>query len=279
MCEVAIIGAGELGGAIAFQLARLDAARTVRLIDESGTIARGKALDIAQAAPIVGFSTTVLGATTLFESAAARILVIADQAAHEPGHDESLGFLRRLTQLSSDSIVVCAGAGQRELVEVAARERLRPRERILGSAPEALASAMKALVALEANGSPADVSLTVLGVPPDQTVVPWEDATIAGTAMTRVLSDTALRRLGARIALVWPPGPVALAAAAALVVQGILGRVRQRVSVFIAPDDSQGRRTRAAALPVYLGWEGIERIDSPALTAHDRVALENAMTL
>jgi len=279
MCEVAIIGAGELGGAIAFQLARLDAARTIRLIDESGSIARGKALDIAQSAPIAGFSTTVVGATTLFESAAARILVIADPVINERGHSDELGLLRRLTQLSSDSVIVCAGAAQRELVEVAARERLRPRERILGSAPEALASAVKALAALEANGSAADVSLAVLGVPPDQTVVPWEDATIGGTAMTRVLSDTSLRRLRARSALLWPPGPVALAAAAALVVQGILGRARQRVSVFVAPDDSQGRRTRAAALPVYLGWEGIERIDSPALTTHDRVALENAMTL
>jgi len=277
MCEVAIIGAGELGGAIAFQLAKLDVARTVRLLDESGTVARGKALDIAQSAPIEGFSTRIVGASSLFESAAARVLVIADSAAGADG--EPLALLRRLSQLSTESIIVCAGAGHRELVEDATREGLRTRQRILGSAPEAAASALKALVALEANGSPNDVSITVLGVPPDQFVVPWEDATINGTPLARVLSDVASRRLRRQAELIWPPGPLALAGAACRVVEGILGGMRQRVSAFVAPDDSQGRRTRAAALPVYLGCDGIERIDPPALTVHDRVALENAMVL
>lgn len=276
MCEVAIIGAGELGGAIAFHLAKLDAARTVRLLDESGTVARGKALDIAQSAPIEGFSTRVVGGSSLFEAAAARILVIADSAA-EPY--EPLALLRRLSQLSTESIIVCAGAGHRALVEDATREGLRARQRILGSAPQAAASAIKALVALEANGSPRDVSITVLGIPPDQLVVPWEDATIDGTPLARALSDVSRRRLRRLAELIWPPGPLALAGAASRVVTGILGGMRQRVSAFVAPDDSQGRRTRAAALPVYLGCDGIERIDPPALTAHDRVALENAMVL
>jgi len=277
MCEVAIIGAGELGGAIAFQLAKLDVARTVRLLDESGAVARGKALDIAQSAPIEGFSTRIVGASSLFESAAARVLVIADSAAGADG--EPLALLRRLSQLSTESIIVCAGARHRELVEDATREGLRTRQRILGSAPEAAASALKALVALEANGSPNDVSITVLGVPPDQFVVPWEDATINGTPLARVLGDVSSRRLRRQAELIWPPGPLALAGAACRVVEGILGGMRQRVSAFVAPDDSQGRRTRAAALPVYLGCDGIERIDPPALTVHDRVALENAMVL
>jgi len=279
MCDVAIIGAGELGGAIAFQLARLDAARTVRLVDESGSAARGKALDIAQSAPIEGFSTIVVGGSSLFEAGAARVLVIADSAAAPWAHEQCLRLLRRLAELSPGSIIVCAGADHRTLVEDAVRERLRTRERILGAAPEAVASALRALVALEANGSARDVSLTLLGVPPAQTVVPWDDATIGGTPLPRALNETALRRLRRQADLIWPPGPVALAASAAVVVEGLLGRGRRRVSVFVAPDDGQGRRTRAAALPVYLGCEGIERIDAPALTAHDRVALENSMML
>ena len=277
MCEVAIIGAGELGSAIAFHLARVDAARTIRLIDESGTVAEGKALDIAQSAPIEAFSTRVAGAASLFESAAARIVVIADSTA-QPAAD-SLSLLRRLSQLSTDSIIVCAGAGHRLLIEEGTREGLRPRQRILGTAPEAAVAALKALVALEANGSPNDVSLTVLGIPPDQMVVPWEDATIGGTPLARVLDETSRRRLRRQAELIWPPGPLVLAAAASRAVEGLLGRSRQRLSVFVAPDDSQGRRTRAAALAVYLGCDGIERVEAPALTAHDRVALENAMVL
>src|SRR5919202_11188 len=97
MREVAIIGAGELGGAAAHVMARRDVARSIVLVDESGTV-----------------------------------------------------------DLKID------------------------RRRLFGSAPEALASGARALVALALNGSPRDVALSVLGVPPSQTVIPWEDATASG---------------------------------------------------------------------------------------------------
>jgi malate dehydrogenase len=243
-------------------------------------VAEGKALDIAQSAPIVSFSTRVAGATSLFEAASARVLVIADRTDNgEWQGAEGLALLERLNQIAPDRVVVCAGAQQRDLVERGARELSIPRERIVGSAPEALAAALKAFVALESNGSPQDVSLTVLGIPPGQTVVPWEDGTIGGLAIARVLSEPARRRLAARTLALWPPGPIAHAAAASAAIESILGRSRQRISAFVAPDDTFGRRARAAALPIYLGCEGIDRVESPALTVHDRVALENAMTL
>ena len=61
MQDVAIIGAGELGGALAHVLARRDVASTIRLIDETGGVAAGKALDIMQSAPIERFATRVVG--------------------------------------------------------------------------------------------------------------------------------------------------------------------------------------------------------------------------
>ena len=50
-------------------------------------------------------------------------------------------------------------------------------------------------------------------------------------------------------------------------------------SCFVAPDDSSGRRTRAAALPVRLDAGGLAAVVLPELNARDRVALENAMLL
>ncbi len=87
--------------------------------------------------------------------------------------------------------ILCAGAAQRDLVERGARELHFAREKLFGSAPEALAGAVRALVALETNGSPSDVALTILGVPPSQIVVPWEDAAIGGFAATRMLDEPA----------------------------------------------------------------------------------------
>ena len=54
MRDIAIIGAGELGGATAHALARSHVATAVLLVDDRGRVAEGKALDIMQAAPIEG---------------------------------------------------------------------------------------------------------------------------------------------------------------------------------------------------------------------------------
>ena len=51
------------------------------------------------------------------------------------------------------------------------------------------------------------------------------------------------------------------------------------LSCFVAPDDSMGRKTRAAATPVRLGWQGITAFEAPPLTGRDRVALDNAILL
>jgi malate dehydrogenase len=276
----AIIGAGELGGALAHVLARIDLVSTIRLIDETGHVAEGKALDIMQAAPIEGFATAVCGSTDLTTAAGAPLIVLADRSdGSEWQGEDGLLLLKRLSQLGTRSVVLCAGASQRELIERGVRELRFARERLFGSAPEALAAAIRAVVALETNGSPDDVALTVLGVPPSQVVVPWEEATIGGFAATRILDGTALRRLAARVAPLWPPGPHALAWAAAKAAEAVLGRSRRTVSGFVAPDDSNGRRARAAALPLRLGEAGVLGDELPPLSVHDRVAFDNAVLL
>jgi malate/lactate dehydrogenase len=280
MHEVAIVGTGELGGALAHILARLDLLTTIRLIDESGSVADGQALDIMQASPIEAFATKVYGSTDLATAAGAALIVVADRAGLGEWEGEGgMAMLARLSRVASRSLILCAGAAQRDLVERGARELHFAREKLFGSAPEALAGAVRALVALETNGSPGDVALTILGVPPSQIVVPWEDAAIGGFAATRMLDQSARRRISARIAPLWPPGPYSLAWAAAKAVESAVGRSRRIVSAFVGPDDTGGRRSRAAALPVRLGPEGIVQVITPTLTVHDRVALENAMTL
>lgn len=280
MREVAIIGAGELGGALAHALARRNVARTIRLIDEKGRIAEGKALDIAQAAPVEGFAASLSGCTDIMTAAGAAVIVVADRAggAEWQGED-GLMLLGRLTRLAPASVIVCAGATQREIVERGVRELHIPRAGILGSAPEALAAGARALVALELDTSPSDLALSVLGVPPGHIVISWEDATLCGIALARMCDEPARRRLRARIAALWPPGPFSLGAAAAKVIEALCGRSRRLACCFVAPDDSAGIRTRAAALPVRLGPGGVVETVLPSLTGAERVALDNAMML
>jgi malate dehydrogenase len=280
MRDVVVLGAGELGGTLAHVLARSDAASAVRLIDDAGQAAAGKALDIMQAAPIEGFATRVDGHADVAAPHAARVVVLADRArGGEWLGDEALLILKRIRGSAESSVVICAGASQREIVERGVLELGYHRERLFGTAPEAFAGALRAIVAIESNRSPREVALTVLGVPPAQIVIPWDEATIGGLLATSVLDETTRRRISARVVPLWPPGPTTLAAAAAKAIQSVFGGSRQSVCAFVAPDHSAGRRVRTAALPVVLGPHGIARVENLGLNAHDRVALENAIAL
>src|SRR5436189_4979806 len=145
MQEVAIIGAGELGGALAHVLARTDVARSIRLVDETGSIASGKALDIAQAAPIEGFATQLSGTTDVATAAGASVIVVADRAGGGGPHaDEAAQFAKRLARLAPRAVQLWAGASHQDVIDRATRELHLDRTRMFGSAPEAFASGARA---------------------------------------------------------------------------------------------------------------------------------------
>ena len=280
MDQVAIVGGGELGGLLAHVLARRNIASDIRLIDDNGRAAEGKARDIAQAAPIEGFASSVSGSADVSVVAGASVVAMADPfGAPAWQSDGALLLLKRIRDFAPQALIVCAGASHCELVGRGVRERYVSRTTLCGSAPEALAAGVRALAAIEANGAPSDVSLSVLGIPPDHIVIPWEDATVGGFALTRVLSEPVRRRLDGRVAALWPPGPYALASAAAKVIDAMLGGSRRIVTCFVAPDDSAGTRARAAALPVRLGRAGVIDVALPELSVRERVRLDNAMML
>ncbi len=278
MRDIAIIGAGALGGALAHLLARRNAAATIRIVDDHGRAAEGQALDIMEAAPIEQFASRVTGSASLAAAGGADVVVVADRfGGTEWQGDEGLALLTRLLELAPSSIILCAGASQRDLVDRGVRELHIDRRRVIGSAPEALASGARALIALALNRSPGDVAVTVLGNPPAHIVVPWNDASVGGDRLTNVIDDAGRRRLAARIAAMWPPGPLALAAVAGKAVDAMLGGTRTAQSAFVGPETAGGERMRTAALPVTLGPDGVDQILVPKLSVADQVALDTAI--
>src|SRR4029453_7635745 len=150
MQDVAIVGAGGLGGNLAHVRAERDTVRSIRLIDSAGSVAAGKALDIRQASPIEQFATDVSGVTDISYAAGSTVIVVADRAGQgEWQGEEAMLLLKQLSQLGRSAIVLCAGASQRELVERGVREHRYSSQRLFGSAPEALAPALRALIGLQ----------------------------------------------------------------------------------------------------------------------------------
>lgn len=286
---VAIIGAGELGGAIAHAVATRDRVRRVLIADAAGKVAAGKALDIQQSGPVLGFHTTLDGTDDMSRITGCSVCVIADRAGqtssesrNEEGRkewqgEEGLAMLTRLAPYLGEAPIVFAGAAQADLILLAAREARIPRGRLIGSAPEGLVSAIAAIVAMEAQCSPGEVSVTVLGTPPGRLVVLWSEASIGGYAIDRVLSQVQLTRLAARTARLWPPGAYTLGAAAAGTVDAILQSSRRSFSVLTVLDGEFGVRNRVGALPALLGPAGVVSTRAPALTTRERVLLETAL--
>ncbi len=162
MSLVAIIGAGEIGGAAARALASRSRVDIVRLIDEKESVAAGKALDLMQAGPICRIGYARRRPQRIWRRHPARrpscwpTRSARREWAGEPGLGASPSAQ---SGLSRTSVLICAGAGQRALMQQGLDELGLPRRRVIGSAPEALAATARALVAIEARAASNQVTL------------------------------------------------------------------------------------------------------------------------
>lgn len=275
-----ILGAGEIGGAFARQLAATDLVSRIVLVDDLGTIAAGKALDVAQSGPVDRYHTVMAGTNDVAAVVGAAMIVIADRAGQPGGEwqDEAgLALLKRVAGLNQSAPLLCAGAAQAGLVERGVNELGIPRTRLFGTAAEALRSAVTAITALEANAAPSDISLSVLGRPPHQVIVPWDEAAIGGRTIPRVLSAAQLARLDARVARLWPPGPYALAAAATRIIRTAITRSPRLHMALVAVTRDEGTPGRSSMMPVTLQPSGIATVVAPALSTRDRVRYETTL--
>ena len=279
MATVAIFGAGDIGGACAHALADADSVDHIVVIDAAANVAAGKALDIQQAGAISGFHTRLEGTADETRAIGCAAFVVADRFASgspEWRGEEGLALVKRIASLGDGVPIVFAGASQTDLVAAAAFEARVAARLLIGSATEALASAATAIAAMEAGCAPPEIALAVLGTP-GAFVVPWSDATIGGFALERIVSQVQLRRIEARVAKLWPPGPYALGGAAASVVLGIIGASRRSFDVLTLLAGEFGARGRVGAVPAMLTGAGIAQTRIPSLNTRERVLLETAL--
>jgi malate dehydrogenase len=276
----AIIGAGDLGGAVAHALASRESVDRIVIIDDAEGAAAGKALDIQQAGAIAGTHTRLAGARTQDMAIATDVVIVADRfgpPSQEWSGEQAVAPIAKLMSLVPEAPFVFAGSGQADLIRQLAREGGVRGGRLIGSSPEALSSSIRAIVAMEARCAPAEVMLSVLGTPPDGFVVAWSEASIGGYALDRVLAPVQQTRVEARVRRLWPPRPYALGLAAATVAEGAVRSARRAYSVLCVLDGEFGIRDRVAIVPALLASTGIVHRRLPSLSARERIQLETAL--
>jgi malate dehydrogenase len=276
MNTIAILGSGDLAGALAHRIAREELARRVVLVDENDGRARGKALDVLQSGAVDGFDTRVEGVRDLGATSAADVVVVADpEELADPvlaaGRAERL--LARLRPALGKAVLLVAAADPSAVVEAAARAEV-PRERVLGSAPVAWRSAVCRLVAHEVGIASREVGATALGLVPPRLVVPTGSVTVSGVPLEQ-LSRVALRRALEAVQR-RAPGPLALAAAAARVIQAVTASRPSLLPVVTVLQGEYGHRRIALAVPARLGGGRVREVLELPLEPVDRVAFDNA---
>jgi malate dehydrogenase len=279
MSTVAILGAGTLGGTLAHTLAGHECVRTICLIDADVGVASGKALDITQAGPVEGFDTRVSASEHLDAVIGAAVVVLtgpADTPDDDWQGEPAAAILSQVIALNHRAPIVCAGASHASMVELGGQLGISS-QKIMGTAPGALVSGLRALIALEADASPADVLVNLVGVPPSHPVVPWSSATIGGYPLEDRLPPLQQARLDQSLKQLWPPGPYTLASAGAQVVTAMLsGGSRRGFACFV--NQQRGGAARVQSAGVTVNGTGVEAVLPSRLSQLEQVQLDNALS-
>jgi malate dehydrogenase len=269
--RVAILGAGAIGTAIAQRLAERARVREVRLIDNQGQVAAGKALDILQSGPIGKYDTQLTATADPLAAAGSDVVIVADDTATgEWEGDRGLALLQRLDRAGVTGPIVLAGPKQAWLMEAAIRELKMAPDRLVGSAAAAAVNAAAALVHIELGETGASVAVT--GRPPSL-VIGWSSASIGGTLVTERVAAHRLLALSATLQKLWPPGPQAIAAPTALIAEALTSGSRRLLPALTILDGEFGLRGRSALLPLELGNGRILRRVVPSLSPQERTEM------
>lgn len=276
MPDVAILGAGPVGASIAHRLAQRGRVRSVLLVDATGTVAAGKALDLRQTGPVERFDTPIDGTAETLAAASSPVVVVADEAGSGPWDGErGLALVRQLMRAGAAGAFVFACPSQTTLMEHCYRELKLTANRIVGTGASAVVSAVAAVAGLEAGR--ASVNVAVVGRPP-KLVVGWSAATVDGSLLSERVPAHRLLAISDSLAKLWPPGPYAIASASAGPIEALLSGSRRLHPAQTILDGELGARGSAVLLPLELGQGRVLSHVVPSLSPQERTEMVNGLT-
>src|SRR3954462_15259912 len=207
--KVTVVGAGNVGATCAQVLASRDYANVV-LVDIKDGLPQGKALDIDQMGPLLGYEPSVLGTNGYEESAGSAVVVITAGVPRGPGmsRDDLVAtnekivadVTSKVVAVSPDAVLIVVSNPLDAMCHVAKSVSGLGRERVIGMAGILDASRFAAFIAWETGSSVRDVTALVLGGHGDQMVPVVSATTVGGVPLRRLVSDDRIAALVERTA-------------------------------------------------------------------------------
>jgi malate dehydrogenase len=292
--KVTIVGAGATGATAAQVLAARDYADVV-LTDIKEGLPQGKALDINQMGPILGFEAQVSGTNGYEETAGSDVVVITAGLPRQPGMSrmdllgKNAGIVRdvvnNVVEGSPDAILIVVTNPLDEMTFLAAETSGFPKERVMGMAGVLDSSRLRYFIAEELNASPTAVEAMTLGSHGEAMVPLPRHATVRGKPLTELVDDETLERLyqrtrdaGAEIVALLKKGSAYYAPSSSIaqMVNAIAGDTKETLPVCAWCTGQYGIGGVYVGVPARLGRRGVEEIVELDLSEQERTQLLEA---
>src|SRR5205085_6786938 len=202
--KVSIVGAGNVGATAGQRILDKELADVV-LIDIVEGVPQGKALDLAESAPIEGYDFRLTGTNNYKDTANSDVVVITAGLPRKPGmsRDDLLrtnyeivkGVTEQVVKNSPHCIIVVVSNPLDAMVQTAFRVSGFPKERVVGMAGVLDSARFRTFIAMELNVSVENVHAFVLGGHGDTMVPLPRYSTVAGIPITELLSKEQVDRL------------------------------------------------------------------------------------
>lgn len=295
--KISIIGAGNVGATTAHWCAASELGDIVLLdIPQVGDMPKGKALDLMQASPIVGFDLNIVGTNDYADTAGSQVVVITAGIARKPGmsRDDLLStnakivgsVAEQIRQTSPHAVLIVVSNPLDAMVQQVLKVSGFPPHRVLGQAGVLDTARYRTFLAMELGVSVEDISALLMGGHGD-TMVPMPSCTsVGGIPITRLLDRKRLDEIvartrsgGAEIVGLLKTGSAYYAPAAATtqMVEAVIRDKKRLIPCAAYCDKEYGVGGYYVGVPVILGAGGVERIIELELTPEERADFQKSV--
>jgi malate dehydrogenase len=288
--KITVVGAGNVGATAAQEIARRDYADVV-LVDIVEGLPQGKALDMNEAGPVLGYEARITGANGYEETAGSDVVIVTSGRPRSPGMSRddlvttNQAIVRSVTEEavrhSPDAVLVVVTNPLDAMCHVAKDASGFPKERVVGMAGILDTARFRAFIAWETGMSDRDVQTVVLGGHGDQMVPVVSATTVGGVPLTKLVPSDRIEAMvdrtrkggGEVVNLLGTSAWYAPGAAVAEMVDAIVLDQKRVLPCTALLEGEYGLDGLYIGVPVVLGATGIERIIELDLNADERAEL------
>jgi len=292
--KITVVGAGFVGSTLVQRLAERDYADVV-MYDIIPNMPQGKALDLLQAGPVLGYDSLVVGTNEYADTANSDIVVITSGFPRKPGmtrddlvkkNQEIISQVtREVVKHSPDCIIIMVTNPLDAMAQLAYHTSGFPRERVIGMAGVLDTARFRTFIAQELNVSVRDVQAYVLGGHGDTMIPLSRMCTVAGVPISELISAERIEQIvqrtrdgGAEIVKLLGTGSAYFAPSASVLqmVDSILLDKNMIMPCAVYLQGEYGIDGLFVGVPVKLGAQGLEQVIEIELTQEEQSLLQKS---